>query len=179
VKRIISGLFIALLTLSACATTDVKTTPDGKSATGGGGAKSATIGQPVTIKGNDSGSKIQVTAKKVVLQNVKPTDGFSTVDPGKRLVAVRFLIVNTGTAPYDDAPSNGAKVVNAAGEQFDADITMSETTAGKGFPAQTKLAPGNKALGFLVFSVPAKAKITQVQFSQDSGFGDTAQWNIK
>lgn len=178
-KRIISGLFVAILALSGCATSQVNTKADNSQAKGGGSTKSAVIGQPVTIKGNDQGAKIQVTAKRIVQRGVRPTDGFSKVDPGKRLVAVQFLVVNTGTAPYEDSPSNGAKVVNAAGEQFEADITMSETTAGKGFPAMTKLAPGNRALGFLVFSVPAKAKITQVQFSQDSGFGDTAQWNVK
>jgi hypothetical protein len=161
---------------AGCAATDVNTTPDGSKAKGGT-SSSARIGQPVTIKGNADGSKLQVTAKRVV--NTRSTDQFSSVDKGKRLVAVQFVLVNTGTATYDDAPSNGATVIDKAGRQYEADAFFDSVAAGEQFPTAMKLAPGNRALGYLVFQVPVKATVAQVQFSMDSGFGQTAQWDVR
>ncbi|MCW2758355.1 MAG: hypothetical protein JWO46_2101, partial [Nocardioidaceae bacterium] len=107
------------------------------------------------------------------------TDGFMEADAGNRIAAVRFSFVNTGTIAYDDAPCNGAKLVDKKGQQYDCDITFSKIAAGPMLPAAVKLSPGNKALGFLAFQVPANVKIAQVQFSQDSGFGETAQWDVR
>jgi hypothetical protein len=176
-KRIIAGLFAASLALTGCTATDVSTKADNSEAKGGSDAETAKVGQPITIKGNEDGSKLQVTVKKI--QNARPTDQFSTVDKGKRLVAVRFRLVNTGTAPYDDAPSNGAKVVDKSGQQYESDIFFDNISAGEMLPSSVKLAPKNKALGYITFQVPKRAKITQVQFSMDSGFGGTAQWNVR
>jgi hypothetical protein len=161
---------------AGCTATDVNTTPDGGTAKAGR-STSARIGQPVTIKGNDDGSRLRVTAKRVV--DTRSTDRFATPDKGKRLVAVQFLLVNTGTATYDDAPSNGAKVIDKAGRQYEADAFFDSIAAGQQFPTATKLAAGNRALGYLVFQVPARAKVAQVQFSMDSGFGQTAQWDVR
>lgn len=174
-KRVIAALFVGVFGLSACAST-VNTKADDSQAKGGSGS-SAKIGQPVTIKGNDDGSKLQVIAKKVV--KTRSTDGFTKADPGKRIVAVQFSMVNTGKVAYNDAPCNGAKVVDGKGQQFDCDIMFQKIGAGSILPANTKLAPGNKALGFLTFQIPMKSKVKQVQFSMDSGFADTAQWNVR
>lgn len=168
---------VALLISTGCAASTVTTTPDKAGAKGGSGAGAARVGQPVTIKGNDSGSKLQVTVKKV--QDTRPADQFSTVDKGKRLVAVQFRLVNTGTATYSDAPSNGAKVVDKQGQQYEADIFFDKIAAGPMLPSSMKLAPKNKALGYLTFQVPKRSKIAQVQFSMDSGFGGTGQWKVK
>ena len=182
-KRVFIALLIVLLgTLStACEVSDINTTADSGSANGDDGGSGsggpAKVGQPVTISGNGDGSKLKVVALKVV--DTKPTDQFLTVDQGKRLVAVQFRLTNTGSAPYDDAPSNGAKVIDAKGQQYESDPFFENIAAGQQLPTNVKLAPGNKALGFLAFQVPKKAKVAQVQFSMDSGFGDTAQWKAK
>ncbi|WP_310964552.1 DUF4352 domain-containing protein [Nocardioides terrisoli] len=162
------------IALSGCAATDVNTKADNAK---GGKAASARVGQPVTVKGNDDGSKLQVTAKRVT--NTSSSDQFVKPDKGKRLVAVQFVLKNTGTAAYDDAPSNGAKVVDKAGQQYEADAFFDQVAAGQQLPTSVKLAPGNRALGYLVFQVPVRARIAQVQFSMDSGFGQTAQWNVR
>ncbi len=174
-KRVIALLLGAVLglVLAACTTGAVSTKSD--TSKKGSGDTAARVGQPITIKGNNDGSKLQVTVMKVV--STKPTDQFSTVDKGKRLVAVQFKLLNTGTATYDDAPSNGAKVVDAKGQQYEADFVFDKISAGEILPTSIKLAPKNRALGFLVFQIPTKAKIKQIQFSMDSGFGGTAQWN--
>jgi hypothetical protein len=169
-----TAIAMVAVALAGCAATDVKTTADGAK---GGHAETARVGQAVTIKGNDDGSRLKVTAKRVV--DTRSTDEFSKPDQGKRLVAVQFVLKNTGTATYDDAPSNGATVIDQAGRQYEADAFFSSVAAGQQFPTAMKLAPGNRALGYLVFQVPAKAKVAQVQFSMDSGFGETAQWDLR
>lgn len=174
--------------MAGCKSDFVSTTVDKPAATDFGSSMAPTnprptedatarVGQPVTIEGNDDGSKIQVTALKVV--NTKPTDQLLTVDQGKRLLAVQFKLVNTGTAPYADAPGNGAKVVDAQGQQYAAAIMFFDIGAGPMLPASMKIAPGHRALGYLAFQVPKSAKVSQVQFAMDSGFGETAQWNTR
>lgn len=177
-KCIVAALVVVALVLTGCTASDVNTQPDLSEAEASGATEGAEVGQPITISGNEDGSKIQVTVKKVVMRT-RPTDQFFQVDEGKRLVAVQFRLVNTGTVRYWDAPSNGAKVVDKDGQQFESDIFFHEISAGPMLPASVKLAPRNKALGYIAFQVPRNAKITQIQFSMDSGFGDTAQWNVK
>lgn len=148
-----------------------------RSHAGEGADESAKLGQPVTVQANAEGSQLQVTAKKITA--TKPTDHFTKVEKGKRLVAVQFQLVDTGLAPYNDAPSNEAVVIDAKSQQYDADPFLQDIAAGPLLPTPVKIAPKNKALGFLTFQVPKNAKIAQVQFSMDSGFGDTAQWNVR
>jgi hypothetical protein len=136
----------------------------------------AKVGDAITLSGNVTGSKAAVTAMKVV-DPTTSTDGFSTPAAGSRYVAVQFQIQNTGTVAYDDSPINGAKVIDASGQQFDATITSS-VSAGPVFPATVKLPPGEKALGYIVFEVPTTSKVTAVQFSMDSGFADSGEWTV-
>lgn len=106
---------------------------------------SAKVGDAITLKGNVEGSKTSVLVKKVV-DPTSSTDGFSMPAAGNRYVAVQFQIKNTGTVPYEDSPSNGAKVADADGQQFDSTIVTS-VKAGPILPASVKLTPGGKALG--------------------------------
>ncbi len=170
---------VAVLSMG-CAATDsgVKNDPDKPAASGTGKAKSraAKLGDPITIKGQEKGSAVQVTAVKYVA-TVKATDGFSEPAAGNRYAAVQFIVRNTGTVSYEDAPSNGAKVSDSKDQQYDVAL-VEKSSAGQGLPSLLKLAPGGTARGFLVFEVPKAAKIVSVQFSQASGFGETAEWKI-
>lgn len=156
-----------------CGASGVKNSPD---SSGHKGTTVAHLGDAITLSGNDTGSKISVTAVSVVDPTVA-TDGFSSPDAGNRYVAVRFRFTNTGTAAYDDSPSNGAKVIDDQGQQFDADL-VEKIKAGVVLPAQVKAAPGAVVSGYLVFQVPKTAKLAKVQFSMDSGFGETGEWTL-
>jgi hypothetical protein len=173
-----AALGLVLLT-GGCATPEsgVKNEPD-KNAAGSDKPKSgaAKLGDPITLKGQEKDSSIQVTAVKYVA-TVTATDGFSKPEAGNRYAAVQFVVKNTGKVTYDDAPSNGAKVSDSEDQQYDVAL-LEKSSAGQGLPALLKLAPGGTAKGFLVFEVPTAAKITSVQFSQASGFGETAEWKV-
>ncbi|WP_405136130.1 DUF4352 domain-containing protein [Nocardia sp. NBC_01388] len=125
-----------------------------------------------------SGSaKADVTVVQVI---DAPTagDDVDVLPAGKRYYAVQFRIANTGTAAYGDAPSNGAKVVDSQGQTFAASLTA-DTSAGPNFGTALTIAPGDNALGFLVFQVPVDATIAKVQFGMDSGMSDrTGQWTV-
>lgn len=172
---------IALTSVAFAGCTSVgKVNTNADTDTGSKKAKSAApakLKQPITIRGNEDGAKTQVTAVKFV-NSVKSTDGFSTPEKGQRWIGVQFRIKNTGTLAYDDAPSNGAKVIDTHGQQFESDITASSINAGPMLPALTKVAVGGSALGYLVFAVPKASKVSKIQFSEDSGFADTAEWVV-
>jgi preprotein translocase subunit SecG len=137
----------------------------------------AKVGSAIILKGNGSeGSQVTVTVVKIV-DPTKSSNEFSTPTPGSRYVAVQFLITNTGTVPYSDSPSNGAKLADVQGQQFTSTYTAG-ITAGVEMPASVKLTPGGKALGYITFEVPKASKVATVQFGMDSGFADTGEWSV-
>ncbi|MFJ2630882.1 DUF4352 domain-containing protein [Streptomyces sp. NPDC087422] len=180
-----------LLTLTACGSSDstVKTSADKPATTTSASAKKpadkpaatkqapAHIGDTITLHGFDHGSKVAVTLLKWV-DPAKGGDEFSEPDAGKRFVAAQIRITNTGTAVYDDSPSNGMQVSDSEGQRFD--TTFQDVSAGPAMASTLKLRTGDKALGYIAFEVPKTSKISTVQFAMNSGFADEAgQWNIR
>jgi hypothetical protein len=152
----------------------------GGHSTGGGTgstAKTAGIGSAITLTGNNSGEQMSVTVTRVI-SSAEPGDEFTSAPAGDRLYAVQFRLRDTGSAAYSDAPSNGAAVVDSAGQSYQAAIT--DTAAGcTTFPGTENIAPGASGLGCIVFEVPKAANIREVQFTLDSGFGpQTGQWKV-
>jgi hypothetical protein len=137
-------------------------------------AHKAGLGDAIDLAGNSSGEKIRVTLVKIV-DPAHSTDGFSTPAAGSRYVGVQVRILNTGTVAYTDSPDNDVKAMNAAGEAFTPVIVLS-TDAGQPFPAGMSVAPGGVALGVVIVQVPVAVKAVGVQYTMDSGFGNTGQW---
>lgn len=159
--------------------TSVSAGADTENGTGGGGTaktQAATTGTAITLTGNTSGEQMSVTVTKVI-SNAQPGDEFSSPPAGDRLYAVQFRLRDTGSAAYSDAPSNGAAVVDSAGQSYQSAL---DTAAGcQSFPGSENIAPGASGLGCIVFEVPESAKITEVQFTLDSGMGpQTGQWSV-
>ena len=158
-------------------------TSSGSGTSGGGGnttvktPQTAKIGSVITLSGNDSGEQMAVTVTKVI-SSASPGDEITAAPAGDRLYAVQFRLHDTGSAAYSDSPSNGAEVVDSAGQSYQASIT--DTAAGcTTFPASENIAPGSSGLGCIVFEVPNAAKVTAVQFTLDSGMGpQTGQWSV-
>jgi hypothetical protein len=178
------GLIIAIgtgcsLPSSSSVATSAKST--GSGSTGAATAKAAAkpaaakVGDTIALSGFE-GEKADVTVVKVV-DRPKGADEFTEPESGKRFYAVQFRIKDTGGKAYSDSPSNGAKVVDSAGQSYEADF--SDTKAGASFPSAVNIASGSSGLGYITFQVPTGAKITQIQFGLDSGMADqTGQWNV-
>jgi len=138
--------------------------------------KTAGIGAAITLSGNSSGEQMSVTVTKVISDAV-PSDEFNGAPSGDRLYAVQFRLSDTGSAAYSDAPSNGAAVIDSAGQSYQSGF---ETVSScQGFGGTENIAAGESGLGCIVFEVPKAAKIAKVQFTLDSGFGpETGQWDV-
>jgi hypothetical protein len=139
-------------------------------------AKTAGIGAAITLTGDSSGEQMSVTVTKVI-SDASGSDEFNEAPAGDRLYAVQFRLTDTGTAAYSDSPSNGATVVDSSGQPYQSGF---ETVTGcQSYGGTENIASGASGLGCIVFEVPKSAKITQVQFTLDSGMGpDTGQWGV-
>jgi hypothetical protein len=119
---------------------------------------------------------MDVTLVKVV----DPAHSSMGIPPtaGKRLVAVQLRLKNTGTAVYDDAPSNSGQLLDTQGQSFS--TTIDEATGCPGFAnGLAKIAPGNVGLGCIIFEVPKGTKLAKMQFALDSGFApETGEWTL-
>jgi hypothetical protein len=154
--------------------TTAANTPAAAAASSTAAAKPASIGDSVAMTGF-KGEKLSVTLVKV-FPNAKGADEFINPGSGKQFYAVQFRIANTGSSAYSDSPDNCATLKDASGQQFQTDL--SDVTAGQSF-GSVNIAPGDNVLGVVVFQVPASDKLVKVQFTPDSGMGDsTAQWNL-
>jgi len=137
----------------------------------------ARVGSPITLAGNDDGEKMAVTVTRII-SHAGPATDIDTPQQGDRLYAVQFRLADTGSTAYSDAPSNGAAVVDSAGQSYQA--SLSDAAGCVSFPGTEMIAAGDTGLGCVVFEVPAGAKITKVQFTLDSGFGpQTGQWDVR
>lgn len=133
-------------------------------------APKARVGSTVSLDGQEEGVKVDATVVKVV--DPAPPGQFGA--PKGRLVAIQIKLTNTGTQPYTDSPSNGAKLVDKEGQSFT--TTFGDSTAGPPIGSVT-IAPGDSRLGFLTFDVPKGAALAKFQLTLDSGFADeTGEW---
>jgi hypothetical protein len=172
----IGGFIVLIIVISVAANSghSVQTTGNSK---GGSAAQTARIGSAIILAGNGSGEQMSVTMTKVIT-DAKAGDEFSGASSGDRLYAVQFRLRGTGNAAYSDAPSNGAAVVDSAGQSHNAQVAGNAAGC-PSFSTPENIAPGASGLGCIVFEVPTSAKITKVQFTLDSGMGpDTGQWDI-
>jgi hypothetical protein len=136
------------------------------------------IGSAIVLTGNSAGEKVAVTVVKV-FAHARPASDFDTAQQGDRLYAVQFRLENTGSVAYTDAPSNGAVVVDSSGQSHQASV-LSNVADCASLPAADHITAGDSGLGCIVFSVPAAARITLVEFTLDSGFGpQTGQWEVR
>ncbi len=179
------GFFVVIIVIAAVAgsgdhtvtTGQAGSTPSSAPAASKAASSTARVGSVITLTGNSSGEKMAVAVTKIISHG-QPADQFSTPDPGKRFYAVQFRLSDTGSAAYSDSPSNGAAVVDSAGQSYQSSF---ESAAGcQSFPGTENIVAGETGLGCVVFEVPATAKITKVQFTLDSGFGpQTGQWDVR
>ncbi len=137
----------------------------------------ASVGDTLALSGLKPEERVDVTVVKVV-DPATAKESFSSPKAGSRLVAVQFRLRNTGTAVYEDSPSNGARLIDSEGQQFTASAAT-DTTAGPGFPGSVTVTPGDTALGYLTFVIPTASRVAKIQFTLDSGFASsTGQWTV-
>jgi hypothetical protein len=139
-------------------------------------ARLAKIGSVIVLTGNSAGEKMAVTVVQV-FRHPQPASDLDSPQQGHRLYAVQFRLHDIGSSAYSDSPSNGAAVVDAAGQSYQS--SLDDVAECQSFPGTENIAAGSSGLGCVVFEVPTTARITEVQFTLDSGMGpQTGQWDI-
>jgi hypothetical protein len=137
----------------------------------------AKIGSAIVLTGNSAGEKMAITVVKV-FRHPQPASDFDSPTQGDRLYAVQFRLHDIGSAAYSDSPSNGAAVVDAAGQSYES--SLDNVAECQSFPGTENIAVDGSGLGCVVFEVATSARITEVQFTLDSGMGpQTGQWNVR
>jgi hypothetical protein len=140
------------------------------------GGAPAHVGDTIQVQ-DDDGHNVDITLLKVD-RSAHSTDEFDSPSKNHKYWAAEFkLTLSRSADPYDDSPSNGAEAIDKQDQQFDAALVES-ISSGPLLPAETRIAPGHSARGWLVFEVPKSSTINGVQFGLDSGFGNAAQWIV-
>lgn len=176
-------LAVALLAaaLTACGAPTVTSTEDKEAAiskptgdTGSGGEASANkpatakIGSVITLNGFDN-AKVAVKLSRVFPSAASAIDGIGP-DPGNRFYGVELVLKNVGETPYEDAPSNGAVLIDDEGQQYSS--TIVDLKGGVPLNGTVTIGPGDVRKGVIGFEVPKNAKITRLQFALNSGMAD-------
>lgn len=132
------------------------------------------IGDTLTLTRAD-GSTIAVTLEGVINPaTVTPAGG----DPGATYIATRLKIADPGTTDIDGDVNINVSVFGSDGQRYTADLNnVSECT---NFESGVfHLAPGESAIGCVVFALPHGVTPTKVKYAPSSGFAyDFGEWSL-
>ena len=112
-----------------------------------------------------------------VIDPAQGADQFTQPDAGKRFVAAVFRIKGVLGTASDDA-NGDVTLVGSNGQdyQFDSSDITGYTNFNYG---EFTVSPGQHGVGAVVFQVPDRVKVAQVQWSGSGGFGGTpATWAV-
>jgi Domain of unknown function (DUF4352) len=129
------------------------------------GPSPAAAGATLVLDGVRDDERVEVTVLRIL--DPAHASGFLGASKGKRLVGVELRLHNVGQSTYEDAPSNGARLVTEDGVEVDASL-FDEVHPALG---SVGVAPGDTATGFVTFEVPKHRRATEFRFALDSGFG--------
>jgi hypothetical protein len=137
-------------------------------------ATPARVGTTFTAS-DGNGNTYHVTLLKVI----DPAHGanqYNNPPAGKRLVAAVFRLTGTGPSASDDA-NNNATLLGANQQVYEADFeTISAYT---NFNAGVfSVASRQTQIGAVVFEVPQRLKVTEVQWTTSSFNGTVSTWHL-
>ncbi|GII65074.1 hypothetical protein Skr01_51590 [Sphaerisporangium krabiense] len=139
-------------------------------------ASAAAVGATLLLEGMDAGLKIDVTVTKVV-EKATPANDYSRPKTGNRYVAIELQLTNKGQAVYDDSPSNGAKLIDDQGQQYNS--TFGDVREGVLLSSVT-ITPGDSRKGVILYEIPEAVKLAKFQFGLNSGFASQkGEWNLR
>lgn len=129
-----------------------------------------------TLDVHDSnGNSLAVTVTQIV-DPATGADQYTTPDPGKRFVAVEMNLSNQSSATISDDANYDTTVIGTDSQVYTFDGSDVSECTNFGYGEYTLLIGGSES-GCVVFQLPNGVNVKAVQFSFDSAFLDTAQWN--
>ena len=134
------------------------------------------VGAPFVLQ-DGSGDTYQVALVKVI-DPARGADQFTSPDSGKRFVGLVFKVRALTGSPHNEDANNDAVLVGGDGQNYSADF---DGIAGyTNFDSGTiHVAQGDTVTGAVTFQIPNGITVSKVQWSALSGFGVTAQWDVR
>lgn len=165
-----------LALLAGCGTTTTSNKPI--KPTGGAAKPSvATVGDTLSITGNDN--KLEVTLQAT--KRAAPVTVYGT-QMSPAAFAVELRVKNVSGKVYDDSITNCVTVIDSKNESHDAEMTE-VTKNGGPVPGQldsVKISAGDVRSGWVFFAMKPTQKPRMLQFTADSGFGpEVGEWSLK
>jgi len=152
----------------------VTTFPSASGRPPAGQAQAGTIGSAFNVA-DGKGNVLRVTLVRVI-DPARGADQLSSPDRDKRFVGLVFRIKALTGSPQDEDANNDAVVVGGNGQTYSADFQAIAGSTNFDHGA-IHVAQGETATGSVTFQVPNGVKVSEVRWTELSGFGSTVQWN--
>lgn len=172
-------LLAVAVAMGGCTANKVVSAPNSPAAAGispaaaSPAASVAHTGAAISIgAGADKGT---VTLQQVV--DPAPAGSIFQPDAGKRFVATKLLITNTGSGSLTGDANINAAVQGSDGQSYTPTLASDITGCTNFDSGSYTLAAGNSVVGCVVFQIPTGVTVAKVHYNLEAGFtGDTGQW---
>lgn len=136
------------------------------------GNPSGSVGDSFTVSGGGSSYSVRLVR---VLQHAAPSDEFEAAGPGKHLAGAHLIITGVSGHESDDA-NNDITAQGSDGQTYQP--SFDTLAAGTDFDSgQFRVGPGDKRRGWVSFEIPDGVRVTELDWTPESGFNDTvASW---
>ncbi|WP_052466509.1 DUF4190 domain-containing protein [Mobilicoccus massiliensis] len=131
--------------------------------------KEVKLGKAIVIDDFKGQGNASLTVDKVQ-DDVKSDNGLIKPAEGNKFVSAHVKVTNVGSTTYTNLSWYGAKVYTKQGQAYDAN-PMAEPAKGQALPQNIDLKPKGTVDGWILFEVPANAKVASVVF-------DDAEWTL-
>ena len=130
------------------------------------------VGQSVKYD-DGQGHSATVTLVRVI-DPAQSSNQFETPESGDRYVAAEFKIVNTGAA-FQPEPTSDATAFDSSAHSYS--TSFADIANCPSFADNLTLNQGDVADGCVVFQVPASARISKIEYNEQSG-GGSGTWSV-
>ncbi|MCU1488616.1 MAG: hypothetical protein JWM85_21 [Acidimicrobiaceae bacterium] len=152
--------------------------PGGRSPTRTAFVSQATDIGPIgtTLDVHDLSKNVLAVTVTQVIDPASGVDQYTTPNSGDRFVAVDMNLANQSQATISDDANSDTTVIGTDNQAYTADFnSVSQCTNFSN--GEFTMLQGGAESGCVVFQLPNGVNVKAVQFSFDSTFLDTAQWN--
>lgn len=179
VLLLVGGCFAVVAFVGSTATPKAVATGAVKPSPGKGEAKEpgtiAEIGETVTVRGLQIGTKVEVTVRKVY-DPATAASQFLTPRDGYRYVAIEMTIKNVGGDTFTDSPVIGAELIDTDGQTMQ--VSVGDVKEGQQFGGAVNIRNGDVRKGVVVFEVPKGAKLDKFQYGTMFG-QEKGEWSLR
>jgi hypothetical protein len=134
------------------------------------------LGQSISVAGSTDRPPLEITAEDLVVTRSKVPEMHSA--RGHLLLAVELGVRNLGDSTWVSEPGTSIVLRDQDLASYRTAAEFTEVQAGRVLPQVIRLRPGKTIRGFMVFEVPRRTTITQLELSVGPEAPRTARWSV-